>query len=103
MTTTTKQLTKPTFVSCRGGYFGTGTELKNKPLPETNQEEPLLPAGVETPAVKQAISDDKLRHLQEAIEKDGGLLPTDFNASITSRKVKADDDDSNFLLPIIYK
>ena len=101
MTTMTKQLTKPTFITCRGGYFGTGTELRNKPLPETNQEA-LLPAGVETPAEKQAMSDDKLRNLQETIEKAGGLLPTDLNASITSRKVKDDFDDTNFLLPILY-
>ena len=100
MKTTTK-LIKPTFITCRGGYFGTGNELKNKPLPEMNQES-LLPAGVETPAEKQAMADDKLRNLQETIEKAGGLLPSDLNASITSRKVKADDDNSNFLLPILY-
>lgn len=94
----------------RSGYIGNRAPQKNCSGCSKNgtcekqvndyEEQPLYPAGSQEQP--KGMTEDKLRHLQDAADAREILLPTGFNQSF-ERKIKPDDEDDNFLMPLIYK
>jgi hypothetical protein len=90
---------KGTFMVMRGGYIGNSAPKKECPGCtqnvygenfETNEEPPLLPAGVETKPDPEKTEFSKLR---SEVEAAGGLLPS-LNDEILKRNYS---DDKDFL------
>jgi len=92
----TKQLSKPTFVTCKGGHFGGGTLSGKRPNDETNNE-------ADQEALNYLIKQSKKENEMENNENVEPMLPTGMQANEDQNEMTDAEiekwENSNVLIP----